>query len=147
MTALLSFEFSIHQQLFFILALVAGLMALSFVFLAYSAYVVPMQLSFWANRDPCDPFPTLYFDLVVDTYFLVISPLYGEQTQQRSVVMKGEQSVNLPNTILWSTLTPTASWIEHCGDGRSRSFSTSSSAFTTADAMRTTSVSLHGGTS
>ena len=140
MTALLSFEFSIHQQLFFILALVAGLMALSFVFLAYSAYVVPMQLSFWANRDPCDPFPTLYFDLVVDTYFLVISLLY-------SVVMKGEENVNLPNTILWSTLTPTASWIEHCGDGRSRSFSTSSSAFTTADAMRTTSVSLHGGTS
>ena len=53
--------------------LVAGLMGLSFLFLAYSAYVVPMQLSFWANRDPCDPYPTLIFDLIVDTYFLVLS--------------------------------------------------------------------------
>ena len=46
-------------------------MTLSFVFLAYSAYVVPMQLSFWAGRGACEPFPTLSFDLVVDTYFVV----------------------------------------------------------------------------
>jgi hypothetical protein len=49
----------------------AVLMTLSFLFLAYSAYVVPMQLSFWAHREACDPFPTLSFDLVVDSYFLV----------------------------------------------------------------------------
>jgi hypothetical protein len=46
-------------------------MTTSFVFLAYSAYVVPMQLSFWAHREACDPFPTISFDLVVDTYFMV----------------------------------------------------------------------------
>ena len=60
-------------------------MALSFLFLAYSAYVVPMQLSFWAIRDACDPFPTLTFDLVVDTYFLV-----REARSSRSSVLKAE---------------------------------------------------------
>jgi hypothetical protein len=46
-------------------------MLASCAFLIYSAYVVPMQLSFWMRDDPCDPFPTLYTDAVVDTYFLV----------------------------------------------------------------------------
>jgi hypothetical protein len=54
-----------------IVNLSAGLMTMSFMFLAYSAYVVPMQLSFWAHREACDPFPTISFDLVVDTYFMV----------------------------------------------------------------------------
>ncbi len=49
----------------------AGMMLASCAFLIYSAYVVPMQLSFWMRDDPCDPFPTLYSDAVVDTYFLV----------------------------------------------------------------------------
>ncbi len=44
---------------------------LSCLFLVYSAYVVPMQLSFWMRDNPCDPFQTLYTDLLVDTFFLV----------------------------------------------------------------------------
>ncbi len=47
-------------------------MAMSCLLLAYSAYVVPMQLSFWITDDPCDPFPTLYTDVVVDIYFMVL---------------------------------------------------------------------------
>jgi hypothetical protein len=29
------------------------------------------QLSFWMNDDACTSFPTLYFDVFVDTFFLV----------------------------------------------------------------------------
>ena len=47
------------------------MMALSCLLLAYSAYVVPMQLSFWITDDLCNPFPTLYSDILVDTYFMV----------------------------------------------------------------------------
>ncbi len=46
-------------------------MGLSCLLLAYSAYVVPMQLSFWITDDLCNPFPTLYSDIFVDSYFLV----------------------------------------------------------------------------
>ena len=46
-------------------------MALSCLLLAYTAYVVPMQLSFWITDDLCNPFPTLYSDVLVDTYFMV----------------------------------------------------------------------------
>ena len=49
----------------------AAMMGLSCLLLAYSAYVVPMQLSFWITDDLCNPFPTLYSDAVVDTYFMV----------------------------------------------------------------------------
>jgi hypothetical protein len=47
------------------------MMALSCLLLAYTAYVVPMQLSFWITDDLCNPFPTLYSDVLVDTYFMV----------------------------------------------------------------------------
>ena len=49
----------------------AVLMGLSCSFLAYSGLVVPMQLSFWLTENPCNPYPTLYSDVVVDTYFMV----------------------------------------------------------------------------
>ncbi len=52
----------------------AAILSLSCLFLAYSAYAVPMQLSFWNSQDPCDEFPTLFIDVVVDTYFMV-SPI------------------------------------------------------------------------
>ena len=29
------------------------------------------QLSFWVSDNPCYTFPTLYFDVFVDTFFLV----------------------------------------------------------------------------
>jgi hypothetical protein len=53
------------------------MMALSCMLLAYSAYVVPMQLSFWITDDLCNPFPTLYSDALVDTYFIVRSCVGG----------------------------------------------------------------------
>ncbi len=57
----------------------AGMMALSCLLLAYTAYVVPMQLSFWISDDICDPFPTLYSDVLVDSYFMVRFPSDGLQ--------------------------------------------------------------------
>ena len=38
--------------------------------LVYSAAVVPLQLSLW-ERKLCQPVPTLYFDIIVDSFFLV----------------------------------------------------------------------------
>ena len=29
------------------------------------------QLSFWVTDDPCYTFPTLFFDVIVDSFFLV----------------------------------------------------------------------------
>jgi hypothetical protein len=49
----------------------AGMLSMSCLLLAYSAYAVPMQLSFWDREDPCNPFPTLYIDIFVDTFFMV----------------------------------------------------------------------------
>ena len=40
--------------------------------LVYTALVVPVQLSLWRDEDVCDPFPTLYFDTVIDSFFLVL---------------------------------------------------------------------------
>ena len=39
--------------------------------LVYSALVIPFQLSFWVEDDVCNPSPTLYCDVLVDTIFLV----------------------------------------------------------------------------
>jgi hypothetical protein len=47
------------------------MLSMSCLLLAYSAYAVPMQLSFWDREDPCNPFPTLYIDIFVDSFFLV----------------------------------------------------------------------------
>ena len=44
---------------------------MSCLLLAYSSYAVPMQLSFWDREDPCNPFPTLYIDIFVDSFFIV----------------------------------------------------------------------------
>ncbi len=44
----------------------------SAAFLLYTAVIVPVQLCIWTYEDPCEKFPTLYFDVVVDTFFLVI---------------------------------------------------------------------------
>ncbi len=39
--------------------------------LLYTAFVVPVQLSFWNSNDPCDTNPTLPFDMFTDLFFLV----------------------------------------------------------------------------
>jgi hypothetical protein len=43
----------------------------SALFLLYTAVIVPVQLCLWTYDDPCEKFPTLYFDVIVDTFFLV----------------------------------------------------------------------------
>ncbi len=57
---------------------------MSCLLLAYSSYAVPMQLSFWSNDDPCNPFPTLYIDIFVDTFFMVPPPPFSEPRQRYS---------------------------------------------------------------
>ena len=41
------------------------------VLLVYSAVIIPPQLCLWNYDDPCKMFPTLYFDVFVDSFFLV----------------------------------------------------------------------------
>jgi hypothetical protein len=44
--------------------------------LLYTAGVVPAQICLWDYGDPCTRFPTLYFDVVVDTFFMVYIYIY-----------------------------------------------------------------------
>ena len=39
--------------------------------LFYTATVVPVQIFIWDYSDPCNMFPTLYFDVLVDLFFMV----------------------------------------------------------------------------
>jgi hypothetical protein len=39
--------------------------------LFYTAMVVPVQIFMWDYSDPCNTFPTLYFDVLVDLFFIV----------------------------------------------------------------------------
>jgi hypothetical protein len=39
--------------------------------LLYTAVIVPVQICMWSYDDPCSAFPTLSFDVFVDTFFLV----------------------------------------------------------------------------
>ena len=49
----------------------AGMLCMSGVLLMYTAILVPIQLCLWSYDDPCNIFPTLYFDVFVDSFFLV----------------------------------------------------------------------------
>ena len=49
----------------------AAMLFVSGVLLLYTAAVVPAQIFLWDYSDPCNRFPTLFFDLAVDTFFLV----------------------------------------------------------------------------
>jgi hypothetical protein len=49
----------------------AGMVAQSGALLLYTAVIVPIQLFLWSYDDPCNTFPTLYFDIYVDLFFLV----------------------------------------------------------------------------
>ena len=44
----------------------------SMLLLFYTALTVPVQICMWNYDDPCNMFPTLYFDVFVDSFFLVI---------------------------------------------------------------------------
>ena len=39
--------------------------------LLYTAVIVPVQICIWSYDSPCTMFPTLYFDVAVDCFFLV----------------------------------------------------------------------------
>ncbi len=41
------------------------------VLLVYTLILVPVQICLWNYDDPCNKFPTLYFDVIVDTFFMV----------------------------------------------------------------------------
>ena len=40
--------------------------------LVYTAMIVPIQICMWNYDDPCNMFPTLYFDVFVDLFFMVL---------------------------------------------------------------------------
>uniref|UniRef100_A0A7S0M770 Ion transport domain-containing protein n=1 Tax=Cryptomonas curvata TaxID=233186 RepID=A0A7S0M770_9CRYP len=48
-----------------------GVVVLSGLFLIYTSAVVPVQLFMWNYDDPCNKFPTLFFDVAVDSFFLL----------------------------------------------------------------------------
>jgi hypothetical protein len=50
----------------------AVLLSISGLLLLYSAAVVPFQICMWDYSDPCNTFPTLRFDVCVDTFFMVL---------------------------------------------------------------------------
>jgi hypothetical protein len=49
----------------------AVMLFLSGVLLLYTAITVPVQICLWSYDDPCNTFATLYFDVAVDSFFLV----------------------------------------------------------------------------
>ena len=59
------------QSLELILLVLVAMLFCSGMLLLYSAIIVPFQICIWDYNDPCNIFPTLFFDLGVDTFFLV----------------------------------------------------------------------------
>ena len=55
----------------FLIIVMTGLLFMSGILLLYTAMVVPVQIFMWDYSDPCNFFPTLYFDIYVDCFFLV----------------------------------------------------------------------------
>jgi hypothetical protein len=54
--------------------LLTGVLFLSGMLLLYTAIIAPAQVFLWEfNEVECNTFPTLYFDIAVDLFFLVNS--------------------------------------------------------------------------
>ena len=53
----------------------AGELLVSGLLLLYTAILAPVQICLWNYDDPCNAFPTLYFDVIVDAFFIVQTPL------------------------------------------------------------------------
>ncbi len=53
-------------------------------FLIYTMVIVPVQICLWNYEDPCNKFPTLYFDLLVDTFFMVRRACIAMSTSMRA---------------------------------------------------------------
>jgi hypothetical protein len=50
---------------------VAGMLVTRTLALFYTAVIVPVQICMWNYEDPCNMFPTLAFDVIVDVFFMV----------------------------------------------------------------------------
>jgi hypothetical protein len=49
---------------------------MSGVLLLYTAIIAPVQIFLWEfNEEECNKFPSLFFDVFVDVFFMVCSPL------------------------------------------------------------------------
>jgi hypothetical protein len=48
------------------------MMIFNAIFLVYTGALAPIQICFWTYDDPCNNFPTLFFDVFVDSFFLVL---------------------------------------------------------------------------
>ena len=54
---------------------IAGQLFISGILLLYTALIAPVQVFVWEfDEEECNTFPTLYFDIVVDIFFLVRQP-------------------------------------------------------------------------
>ena len=49
----------------------AGVNITSALLLLYTSVIVPVQILIWNYDDPCVMFPTLFFDMFVDVFFVV----------------------------------------------------------------------------
>ena len=60
-------------------------LTMSAVLLFYTAIIAPIQICFWSYDDACNKFPTLYFDVYVDAFFVVRSGVHTgtEQSSAR----------------------------------------------------------------
>ena len=60
----------------------------STVLLLYTAVIVPVQICMWNYDDPCNKFPTLPFDVIVDCFFMVCDqhPELPETSSLKSTV-------------------------------------------------------------
>ena len=61
---------------FLIHAFAAVMLFVSASLLLYSAVIVPFQICMWDYTNPCNIFPTLRFDMCVDTFFMVRGAIY-----------------------------------------------------------------------
>ena len=50
--------------------------------LVYSSIIIPVQLCMWDYDDQCNMFPTLYFDIIVDSFFVVNGKWLKFSTQE-----------------------------------------------------------------
>ncbi len=53
------------------IAAFAGQLLISGLLLLYTALLSPVQICMWNYTDPCNTFPTLRFDVLVDCFFMV----------------------------------------------------------------------------
>lgn len=54
--------------------------------LLYTATVVPVQMFLWDYSDPCNKFPTLFFDVIVDCFFVVCLPARASAPLSASLI-------------------------------------------------------------